>query len=414
MKVNYIIFFLLIALCGCNPGRLPFKSIQEFGVHPKNTPEVNKINLQKAIDWATERGAALYVEPTDDPYPVAGGIILRKNVSLIGAQGPVPAGTCHPSEKKPVGSVFRITDKKNVFITVESATQIRGIQFWYPEQTLDDPSKIIEYPPTIQKSQSMPVSGVTLSCLTFYGEYIAMDFVATYNNAVSLLLFEHCYGYPYSGEFIRIKHCYDIPRILHCHVNPALQARFNGTSSPRVIDAVVAKKSFCYSIENTDNAEVMDIFCFGIYGGIRLGEETYGQLTNFNFDCVAVGIHKYGSQIVNRNWQIAQGSIIANTGEKSVGDIHPIIVEGEGHTALSNVEIFSGLNPALSCVPELQSGDYMLVKGDKRLTITMTGCRMTRYFAENPLTIENKKALVQAIGCVDKYQKPFNVLINGN
>jgi hypothetical protein len=30
----------------------------------------------------------------------------------------------------------------------------------------------------------------------------------------------------------------------------------------------------------------MDVFTFGTYGGIYLGPATYGQLTNFNFDCV--------------------------------------------------------------------------------------------------------------------------------
>ncbi|KAA6342510.1 hypothetical protein EZS27_009753 [termite gut metagenome] len=46
----------------------------------------------------------------------------------------------------------------------------------------------------------------------------------------------------------------------------------------------------------------------------------------------------------NRNWQIAQGSIIANTGE-TIENIHSVIIEGEGHTSLSNIEAFSGSNP---------------------------------------------------------------------
>ena len=81
-------------------------SIQQFGVKPGNTPSVNKMNLQKAIDWASSKGAALFVEPSDEPYPVDGGIILKKNVSLIGVNGPTPRGTSHPSKKQPVGSVF--------------------------------------------------------------------------------------------------------------------------------------------------------------------------------------------------------------------------------------------------------------------------------------------------------------------
>ena len=105
-------------------------SIREFGVKPGNSPQQNKVNLQKAIDWASENGAALFVEPTGEPYQIDGGLILKKNVSLIGVNGPTPRGTAHPFKKQPVGSVFAITDEKNIFITVESGTQINGIQLW--------------------------------------------------------------------------------------------------------------------------------------------------------------------------------------------------------------------------------------------------------------------------------------------
>ncbi|MCD6296140.1 MAG: hypothetical protein J7M30_03180, partial [Deltaproteobacteria bacterium] len=183
---------------------ISLKSVREFGVLPSNTAAVNKDNLQKAIDWAHPRGAAIYVEPTEDPYPVAGGIILRANVSLIGVHGPVGRGTRHPKKVQPVGSVFAVEDEKNVFITVENSTQIRGIQFWYPKQTVKYPEKIIEYPATIQVSPTKGAQGVTLSCLTFYGEFLAMDFNASSRRIVEQILFEHCYGYPLSGEFIRI------------------------------------------------------------------------------------------------------------------------------------------------------------------------------------------------------------------
>jgi hypothetical protein len=380
------------------------KSIREFGVLPANSAAANAENLQKAIDWAHPRGAALFVEPSQEPYPVAGGIILRANVSLIGVHGPVGRGTRHPEKAQPVGSVFAIEDKEKPFITVENATQIRGIQFWYPKQTTRDPAKIIEYPPTIQASQTKGAQGVTLSCLTFYGEFLAMDFNARRGAIVEQILFEHCYGYPLSGEFIRIDYCYDIPRILHCHVNPSNRRFIEGGYSRAVIDSVVARRTFTYRIDHTDNAQLMDLFTFGAYGGIYLGPATYGQLTNFNFDCVTVGIHKLGDNTFNRNWQIAQGSIIANTGP-SVEEIHPIIIEGKGHTSLSNVESFSGGNGALTTLNKSQ--DYLLVRGGDKLTITLTGCRMRNYAADQPITVLNPNALIQAIGCIDKNENIF-------
>ncbi|MCD6354466.1 MAG: hypothetical protein J7L95_02860 [Prolixibacteraceae bacterium] len=406
MKTNLII--LLIFSLSFNLLKASEKtSIQNFDVKPENSAAVNKVNLQKAIDWATVSGAALFVEPSAEPYYIDGGIILKKNVSLVGVHGPTPRGTVHASKKQPVGSVFAITDKEHPFITVETGTQIKGIQFWYPEQTVKDPAKIIPYKATIQVSKTSRAQGVYLSCLTFYGEYLAFDFNADRKNACELMTFEHCYGYPLSGEFIRMDYCYDVPRILHCHVNPAVQRYIGGQYSREVVDAVIAKKTFAYTINHTDNAQIIDLFTFGTYGGILLDGESYGQLTNFNFDCVAVGILKRGNNTKNRNWQIAQGSIIANTGEK-VENIHPIIIEGQGHTSLSNVEAFSGGNRALTTVPENSSWDYMLVRGDKKLTVSVWGSRMRNYLADSPVTIENDQAIIYMAGCFDKDENLYN------
>lgn len=384
----------------------PWRSLLEFGVSPTNSAQANRAALQAAIDWASPRGAALTVDPSEEPYPVAGGLILRQNVSLIGVHGPTGRGTRHSTKPQPVGSVFAIEDDTAPFLTVEGATQVRGLQFWYPRQTLRDPSAIVPYPPTLQVSQERSAQGVTLSCLTFYGEYVAMDFKANRRHPCEQILFEHCYGYPLSGEFIRIDYCYDIPRILHCHVNPANLRYFRGGYAKEVIDAVVSKKTFNYWIDHTDNAVLMDVFTFGAYGGVYLGPASYGQLTSFNLDCVTVGIHKLGDGTFNRNWQIAQGSIIANTGPR-VEDIHPIIIEGRGHTALSNVEAFSGGNAALSTLNRSQ--DFALIRGDQHLTVAAFGCRMRNYAAEQPFTLANPKAVLQVVACVDKDER----LVNG-
>lgn len=381
------------------------RSIREFQVLPTNSPQVNKINMQDAIDWANTCGAALFVEPSNEPYFIESGLRLKANVSLIGVHGPVGRGTRSPEkQQQPVGSVLAITDTRDVFITVENATQIKGIQFWYPGQTLSKPADIIEYPATIAACKKKGAQGVTLSCLTFYGEFLAMDFCGTRGAIVEQILFEHCYGYPLGGEFIKIDYCYDIPRVLHCHVNPANRRFIDGGYSREVVDSVVARKKFTYAINHTDNAQLIDLFTFGVYGGIYLGPATYGQLTNFNLDCVTVGLYKSGDSTFNRNWQIAQGSIIANTG--NIKDIHPIIIEGQGHTAITNVEAFSGPNGAITAIGKSQ--DFMLIRGSDKLTITMTGCRMRNYIADSPLTIQNPKAVIYAAGCIDKNEDLYS------
>lgn len=380
------------------------RSIRDFGVSPTNSPTANAVALQQAIDWAAARGAALFVDPTDEPYPMAGGLVLRMNASLVGVHGPVGRGTRHPDLAQPVGSVFRIEDETQPFLTVEGATQVRGLQFWYPRQTLTDPASIIRYPATIRVSPERTAQGVTLSCLTFYGEYLAMDFNASRQRPCEQILIEHCYGYPLGGQFVRIDYCYDVPRILHCHVNPANLRYFRGGYSKSVIDAVVAAGTFSFAIDHTDNAVLMDVFTFGVHGGVYLGAATYGQLTSFNLDCVTIGIHKLGDGTFNRNWQIAQGSIIANTGPR-VEDIHPILIEGQGHTALLNVEAFSGGNGALTTLN--QSQDFLQVRGQDRLTVSLVGCRMRNYAAAEPITMNNPAASVRALACFDKFEKLF-------
>ena len=388
------------------PGRLV--SIQEFGVLPENTAAENKRALQAAIDEASVSGLALYVTPVENGYPMEGGLDLKKNVALIGAHGPTGRGTVNAARTGPTGSLFVIRDKEKAFLTVHSATRVEGIQFYYPEQTWSDPSKVIAYPATIQLSPTEGAQGVTLRDLTFYGEYFAMDFQCA--GGCEQILFENCYGYPLSGRFIAVSKCWDIPRILHCHVNPANMREFGRGFSASMVDYVVAKQTYAYWIDRTDNAVVMDVFTYGSYGGIYLGENTYGQLTNFNFDCVTVGIRRLGNTSKNRTWLIAQGSIIANQGT-DVDAVHPVVIGGSGgHTSLTNVECFSGMNGGHNCVGA--SYDFICLEGSGYYTVSMTGCRMSGYVADDPITVRNPFAALRASDCVDKDDRFFNRVID--
>ena len=106
---------------------------------------------------------------------------------------------------------------------------------------------------------------------------------------------------------------------------------------------------------------------------------------------------------------IAQGSIIANAGT-DVNVIHPIIIEGQGHTAITNVEAFSGDNGALTNTGE--SFDFMQVRGNEKLTISLFGCRMRNYASKNQFTVKNPAAIIQAVACIDKDEQFYNNIIN--
>ncbi|MDZ7730449.1 MAG: hypothetical protein U5K37_05280 [Natrialbaceae archaeon] len=87
-------------------------------------------------------------------------------------------------KQQPVGSVFAIEDQGGLSSPSKVPRNCVDCNSWYLRQTLTDPDRVIEYPPTIKASDSSPAQGVTLACLTFFGEFIAMDFL---REAVSLL-----------------------------------------------------------------------------------------------------------------------------------------------------------------------------------------------------------------------------------
>ena len=67
------------------------------------------------------------------------------------------------------------------------------------------------------------------------------------------------------------------------------------------------------------------------------------------------------------------------------------------------MEAFSGDNAAVTNFRESQ--DFMLVRGDKRLTVSVIGSRMRNYAAAEPITVENPHALVRMVACVDKHER---------
>ena len=46
------------------------------------------------------------------------------------------------------------------------------------------------------------------------------------------------------------------------------------------------------------------------------------------------------------------------------------------------------------------------MRGAEPLTVSLLGCRMRNYAADAPLTIENGRAVVQAVACIDGAERP--------
>ena len=96
MSKKTIITLLLILIVGIGQAKEQgWVSVQSVGVLPQNSAEKNRQNLQAAIDKMSPLGGVLYVEPAQGGYPMQGGIILRRNVTLLGTICP-GAARCGP------------------------------------------------------------------------------------------------------------------------------------------------------------------------------------------------------------------------------------------------------------------------------------------------------------------------------
>lgn len=374
-----------------------FVNLQDLGVLPTNSPKVNKANLQKAIDLASTSGAALYLPPEKAGYPVSGGIILRKGVTIFGSGAPSVGQNTDAGEL--AGSYFVIRDRNYTLMTLESATRLSKLGFYYPDQSLDDPSNIVRYFPVLKLSSESASQGVTLTDLTFCGEYETMNFKCDRSIPCEQILVENCRAYPVSGKFISIDCCYDIPRVLHCSVDPSVGGTFGRKYSKAMLEKVSSTKNFAYWFDNIDNLVLMDLKASCVYGGIYIGHSTYGQLTGFSFQAVRVGMERTGDAGKNRTWEIMQGSINANLGSYPE-DIHPIILKGSGITFLTNISICS--KPDYRLPSSLQPEECILIAGSEPLDVTLTNVAISGYMGEFPIVIDNANAKVRARSCIDK------------
>lgn len=368
----------LVILTVGDPGHV--LTVQQYGVKADNSAADNARALQKAIDEAAKMAASVYVTPCRDGYKCDGGIVLRKGVTLFGAN-----------------SAFIVNDNGKPFISMESSSCLQGLRFIYPQQATDKPVDIKEYSPTVTLSGDADADGVTLRELSFLGEYQAVDFTKKGDHSFSQVFIRNCKGYSLSGNFITVDGCKDAPRIIDCDMRPDCPGM---SFSPAVIDAVVARENFAYKVDNTCGMSMDDIHVFGDYGGVKLGAASSGHLTEFSLECVSIGVSRDGKAEKAYDWNIFQGTINACVGSY-VQDIHPFYITGQGQVDIADVNSVCQCSDALTCYGKCY--DFITVAGDREgLSVMMLNCKMASYEAECPITILNDKALVKALSCVDR------------
>lgn len=78
-----------------------------------------------------------------------------------------------------------------------------------------------------------------------------------------------------------------IPRILHCHVNPAIQRFIGGQYPVSIVDSVIAKKTFSY-VNHTDNSPIDGSFLVEHAGESYLGETWTTDKLQFRLRCCRI------------------------------------------------------------------------------------------------------------------------------
>ncbi|WP_321335435.1 hypothetical protein [uncultured Bacteroides sp.] len=75
-------------------------------------------------------------------------------------------------------------------------------------------------------------------------------------------------------------------------------------------------------------------------------------------------------------------------------------------------DLFSVDNGTLTTLLENQTWNFMLVRGDRKLTVSVVGSRMINYVADAPITVENHQAIIQAVAYSDKDENVYNKMFN--
>tara|TARA_R110000764_G_scaffold33431_1_gene74961 strand:- start:150 stop:2381 length:2232 start_codon:yes stop_codon:yes gene_type:complete len=229
-------------------------------------------------DYAPLSAAATKLKNTGNVLSfVSGNMILNTDLGSIEVEGFIIEG---PKTYAPVndpsgsgnvtdyGAVFSITGITNSPFLIGRGGQIRGVNFWYPDQVTTSPPTV--YPTTLLFDYSLTtvrggnIQGVVIEDCTFYNPYTLMDVGPSgTGSSQGFTHFRNNKCYPLRTGII-IRSTATPIHILDNDWTPAHWVASSGTD----VEAWVAENGVIMDIQNGDNLFYQGNTCFGFNRGL--------------------------------------------------------------------------------------------------------------------------------------------------
>lgn len=274
---------------------------------------------------------------------------LPQNGGLIGIDVPrqaQPGNFINDSARVDAGSQLWTTDTNGLtnFVTMGVGSQLKNINFWYPQQTkIDNPSTIVAYPSTIkigtvgaQNSDNAVIKNVSaLNCYNF------MD-IGDGVNSVGRTIIEDVYVNAFNRGFLIRAQNGDLPMLNRCFVENIFTT--NPTDLPNLYNHI-RTNAVAYAIDYTQGVNMTDCIALSYGYGLRVTNLTWAQIENCLFDYCSVPFTADGADRVMlsnctfiNNYKPGGPSVVVHGTVRqlsfsncNMGDYYPSIKTGAFH-----------------------------------------------------------------------------------
>ena len=291
--------------------------------------------IQAAIDSATE--SATVMGDSSLGFVIGTGLTLNKFITLSSFSGSLQSGEVFASTQTDhTGFTLLVTDTVNPAITVQSNSAVKGVRFFYPNQTKTNPP--VTYPASIKLQDSVANDVSIIEC-AFPNSFYAIDA----EDAHQRLWIKGVVGQPLNRGIVLDDNT-DSDHLEDIHF---WRYWDQGVSSD--INTYINQNCVGVDLGNCDAVQGNNIFLYGMRYGIRLSDLSgagapYGNFTNISFDKCKWAI--YGAE-TNGNGVNFNGCLIAadsTTESACVALVIPATAPAATRVSINGSHIWGGTN----------------------------------------------------------------------
>ena len=291
--------------------------------------------IQAAIDKAALTGESV-VGDSHLGFLINSGLTLKKFVTLGSTSGALATGEHYGSQQLDhSGFTLLVTDLVNPAITAQSNSTMKGVRFFYPNQTKTSPP--VTYPASVKIAASVGNDVSVVNC-AFPNSYYAIDATGPHER----LRVQNIAGQPlYRGIVIDANTDCD-------HITGVHFWRYWEASAASPINDYINQNCIGLDIGRSDSIMVQDVFLYGMRQGIKCSDLSgagapYGTFSNISFDKCKWGLSVYKT---NLNGIVFVGGLIAVDNPSETGCIGVVIHEAAtvARVTISDYQIWGGSN----------------------------------------------------------------------